>query len=80
MEYAKQGIRSNCLCPGMIETEMTEEIRNDENFAAEILKSYPVGRFGSPKEVADACLFLASDEASFITGAVLPVDGGYTAQ
>ena len=64
----------------MIETEMTEELRNDKEFATEILNSYPLGRFGSPHEVANACLFLASDEASFITGAVLPVDGGYTAQ
>ena len=80
MEYAKDGIRSNSVCPGMIETEMTEELRNDKVLAAEILNSYPVGRFGSPQEVANACLFLASDEASFITGAVLPVDGGYTAQ
>ncbi len=80
VEYAKEGIRSNCVCPGMIETEMTEELRNDKITAEEILKTYPVGRFGSPQEVANACLFLASDEASFITGAVLPVDGGYTAQ
>ena len=80
MEYAKDGIRSNSVCPGMIETEMTEELRNDKVLAAEILNSYPVGRFGSPQEVANACLFLASDEASFITGVVLPVDGGYTAQ
>ena len=80
MEYAKEGIRSNSVCPGMIETEMTEELRNDKVLAAEILNSYPVGRFGSPQEVANACLFLASDEASFITGVVLPVDGGYTAQ
>ena len=80
MEYAKEGIRSNCVCPGMIETEMTEELRNDKSVITDILNAYPVGRFGSPQEVANACLFLASDEASFITGTVLPVDGGYTAQ
>ena len=80
VEYAKEGIRSSCVCPGMVETEMTEELRKDKNLAAEILKSYPMGRFGSAQELANVCLFLASDEASFITGAVLPVDGGYTAQ
>ena len=80
MEHAKDGIRSNCVCPGMIETDMTEELRNDKSVITDILSSYPIGRFGSPQEVANACLFLASDEASFITGTVLPVDGGYTAQ
>lgn len=79
VEYAKEGIRSNCICPGMIETDMTEEMRKDEEFVAEIKKAYPIGRFGQPQEIANACLFLASDESSFITGAVLPVDGGYTA-
>ncbi len=79
VEYGKEGIRSNCVCPGMIETEMTEEMRMDEELVAEIKKGYPLGRFGVPREVAHTCLFLASDESSFITGAVVPVDGGYTA-
>ena len=79
VEYGKEGIRSNCVCPGMIETEMTEEMRMDEELVAEIKKGYPLGRFGVPREVANTCLFLASDESSFITGAVVPVDGGYTA-
>ena len=79
VEYGKEGIRSNCVCPGMIETEMTEEMRKDEELVAEIKKGYPLGRFGVPREIAHTCLFLASDESSFITGAVVPVDGGYTA-
>lgn len=79
VEYGGQGIRSNAVCPGMIETEMTEELRNDKALMQEFLKGYPLGRFGKPEEVAQSCLFLASDESAFITGATLPVDGGYTA-
>jgi meso-butanediol dehydrogenase/(S,S)-butanediol dehydrogenase/diacetyl reductase len=79
VEYGGQGIRSNAVCPGMIETEMTEELRSDKALMQEFLKGYPLGRFGKSEEVAQACLFLASDESSFITGATLPIDGGYTA-
>ncbi len=79
VEYGAQGIRSNALCPGMIETEMTEELRSDTALMEEWIKDYPLGRFGQPEEVAQACLFLASDESAFITGATLPIDGGYTA-
>jgi len=79
VEYGNAGIRSNSVCPGMIETEMTEELRGNAELMAEWKKGYPLGRFGGPDEVAGACLFLASDEASFVTGATLPVDGGYTA-
>ncbi len=79
VEYGAQGIRSNALCPGMIETEMTEEVRQDTALMAEWIKDYPLGRFGKPEEVAQACLFLASDESAFITGTTLPIDGGYTA-
>jgi len=79
VEYGAQGIRSNALCPGMIETEMTEELRSDTALMEEWIKDYPLGRFGQPEEVAQACLFLASDESAFITGTTLPIDGGYTA-
>ena len=79
VEYGSAGIRSNAVCPGMIETEMTEELRGNTELMEEWKKDYPLGRFGGPDEVARACLFLASDEASFVTGATLPVDGGYTA-
>ncbi len=79
VEYGPQGIRSNTICPGLIETEMTEGMMDNKEWIAELAKRYPIGRFGKPQDVAEACLFLASDQSSFITGTVLPVDGGCTA-
>ena len=79
VEYGSYGIRSNSICPGLIETDMTADLMNDASLMQEWSKEYPIGRFGKPKDVASACLFLASDESSFITGTVLPVDGGFTA-
>ena len=79
VEYGSYGIRSNSICPGLIETDMTAELMNDASLMQEWSKEYPIGRFGKPEDVASACLFLASDESSFITGTVLPVDGGFTA-
>ncbi len=78
IEYGPSGIRSNAICPGMIETDMTADIRKDKTREKELLKTYPLRRFGTPEDVARACLFLASDESSFVTGTVLPVDGGKT--
>jgi NAD(P)-dependent dehydrogenase (short-subunit alcohol dehydrogenase family) len=72
-------VRVNCVCPGVIETPMTQALLDDPAWREAILTKYPLGRFGQPEEVAAAILFLASDEASFVTGAMLPVDGGYTA-
>ena len=80
VEYGSYGIRSNAICPGLIETDMTADLMKDEELMQEWSKGYPIGRFGKPEDVASACLFLASDESSFITGTVLPVDGGFTAQ
>ena len=80
VEYGSYGIRSNSICPGLIETDMTADLLKDEALMQEWSKGYPIGRFGKPEDVASACLFLASDESSFITGTVLPVDGGFTAQ
>ena len=82
IEYATQNIRVNAVAPGTIETPMLEG-RDPERMKKVLewlLEKHPVGRFGKPEEVANAILFLASDEASFITGANLAVDGGYTAQ
>ena len=80
VEYGSYGIRSNSICPGLIETDMTADLMKDEALMQEWSKGYPIGRFGKPEDVANTCLFLASDESSFITGTVLPVDGGFTAQ
>ena len=79
VEYGSYGIRSNSICPGLIETDMTADLMKDASLMQEWSKEYPIGRFGKPEDVASACLFLASDESSFITGTVLPVDGGFTA-
>ena len=79
VEYGSYGIRSNSICPGLIETDMTADLMKDASLMQEWSKEYPIGRFGKPEDVASACIFLASDESSFITGTVLPVDGGFTA-
>ena len=79
MEYGSLGIRSNAVCPGLVKTEMTEDLMKDEELMLEGSKDYPIGRFGVPEDIASACLYLASDESSFVTGIALPVDGGFTA-
>ena len=79
-EFSPQGIRINCICPGTIVTERWKaRFARDPEMEQSLKKLYPMGRLGSPEDVANAALFLASDEASFITGAVLTVDGGLTA-
>src|SRR5881409_2332850 len=78
MQWAP-AVRVNCVCPGMIETPMTRALLDDPAFREAVLLKYPLQRFGQPDEVASAILYLASDEASFVTGVSLPVDGGYTA-
>lgn len=79
VEWAPR-VRVNCVCPGVIETPMTAELRDRPGWADKVLKGYPLGRFGQPEEIAAAILYLASDEAAFVTGVALPVDGGYTAR
>jgi NAD(P)-dependent dehydrogenase (short-subunit alcohol dehydrogenase family) len=76
-DYAPHNVRVNAVCPGPIDTRIAAK-PGDELYARQISKT-PLGRIGQPREVAYAALFLASDEASYITGAVLPVDGGWTA-
>jgi len=78
-EWAKSGIRVNAVAPGYINTEMTLRGRANAEWNACWLEMTPMGRCGEPCEVASAVLFLASDAASYITGTVLSVDGGYTA-
>lgn len=80
VNLAKFGIRTNCLCPGFIKTNLTKDLTADPEKLPKLEASHPMGRLGTADEVAKAALFLASDDASFITGAVLTVDGGYTAQ
>lgn len=72
-------VRVNCVCPGVIETPMTRALLDDPAWREAILLKYPLRRFGQPDEVAAAILYLSSDEAAFVTGVALPVDGGYTA-
>ncbi|HZJ27385.1 MAG TPA: glucose 1-dehydrogenase [Acidimicrobiia bacterium] len=79
VEYARQGIRANALCPGPIETPMLAELMSDPERRQRRLVHIPMGRLGHAEEIAKAALFLASDDASFMTGASLVVDGGITA-
>tara|TARA_B100000686_G_scaffold346131_1_gene432059 strand:+ start:1653 stop:2402 length:750 start_codon:yes stop_codon:yes gene_type:complete len=79
VEYGERGIRCNSVCPGLIATDMTADLMANQDLMDDWKKNYPLGRFGKPEDAANACLYLASDEASFVTGVILPVDGGYTA-
>ena len=77
-DYARKGIRCNVICPGAVETGMTKEIFASPDAAVmEAVESAPIGRWAQPEELANAALFLASDEASFVNGAVYVVDGGF---
>ena len=80
LEYAKQGIRVNCVCPGYIQTPMTAVGMQDPARLALMLASEPVGRMGQPEEIAEAVVWLCSDAASFVTGHTMTVDGGFMAQ
>src|SRR5271156_647708 len=79
IDHAKQGIRVNVICPGPIDTPMLRNAMTPEQLEA-FAMTYPMGRLGLPEEIAAAALFLASDDASFVTGSVLYVDGGQTAE
>jgi NAD(P)-dependent dehydrogenase (short-subunit alcohol dehydrogenase family) len=84
LDYAPYNIRANCICPAVVETEMASAFlktaRKDKKLWGEMMSKIPLGRVGTPEDVAYAALFLASDESSWITGSSLMVDGGYTAQ
>ena len=78
--YAKSNIRVNSLCPGYAKTKLTEQLFKDNKILNHMKSLHPMGRLAELNEIANAALFLCSDEASFITGVNLPVDGGYTAR
>ncbi len=80
IDYAKQGIRCNAVCAGLVRTPMAAPLLNDPTRSAQVLASYPMGRPGTPEEVAKLVLYLASDESAWVTGAIFPIDGGMTAQ
>jgi NAD(P)-dependent dehydrogenase (short-subunit alcohol dehydrogenase family) len=84
LEWAPLGIRVNSVHPGFIDTPMVSNALADREDGNEmrvaLMNAHPISRFGVPREIADAIAFLASDDASFITGAELVVDGGFTAQ
>ena len=79
-DLASRNIRVNCLAPGFTETSLTESLRKDPDTLAFLESRHPMGRLGKPEEIAHAALYLVSDDASFVTGTALVVDGGYLAQ
>jgi NAD(P)-dependent dehydrogenase (short-subunit alcohol dehydrogenase family) len=81
LEYARWNIRVNCICPGVIHTPMVERITHGRADMLERLKqAQPLPRIGTPEDIAQMALYLASDDAAFVTGAAMVVDGGYTAR
>ncbi|HCV00639.1 MAG TPA: hypothetical protein DGL25_05505, partial [Dehalococcoidia bacterium] len=78
--YAQHDVRVNAIAPGYIRTPLINETLEDLEAVYNLESLHPMGRLGEPEEIAAAAAFLASDDASFITGITLPVDGGYTAR
>ncbi|MGI0072659.1 MAG: SDR family NAD(P)-dependent oxidoreductase [Nitrosotalea sp.] len=76
IEYAKHKIRINCVCLGVVETDMTQPFLRTEADRAITTADHPIGRIGIPDDVAQAILYLASEDSSWVTGAILPIDGG----
>ncbi len=80
LELAKNGIRVNAIAPGFIKTNMTKGIQDNKDANAMVIAATPLGHMGDPKDIAYAAVYLASDESVFVTGSILYVDGGWTAQ
>jgi len=79
-DFAPAGIRVNVLCPGVIRTPLTESYFGDERFEQELAVQVPQGRAGTAEDVAQAALFLASEQSAYVNGATLTVDGGWLAE
>lgn len=80
LEYSARGVRVNAVGPGFIRTPMIAPIEQDDAVRQQCVGWHPIGRFGEPEEVAEMVLWLSSDKAGFVTGAYLPVDGGFLAR
>lgn len=78
--FGRQGVRVNTLFPGIIETPMTQALSTSKDLLDQLVQATPLQRLGQPEDIANAVLFLASDESSYITGAELTIDGGFSAQ
>lgn len=78
--FGNQGVRVNALFPGIIETPMTQNLSDSKDLLKQLIQATPLQRLGLPEDIANAVLFLASDDASYITGAELVIDGGFSAQ
>jgi len=79
LDYARYQIRVNCVCPGFTRTALIARLLEDPERTRKLTEMHPLGRLGTPEDIANAVLFLASDEASWITGQALVVDGGFSA-
>jgi len=80
LDLGSCGIRVNAIAPGFIKTQMTKAVTDDPKFKSPIEQSTPLGHMGEPEDIAKAALYLASDDSKFVTGTILFVDGGWTAQ
>lgn len=78
--FGRQGVRVNALFPGIIETPMTQALQESKGLLQQLVQATPLQRLGKPEDIAHAALYFASDESSFITGAELVIDGGFSAQ
>ena len=79
LDYAPYRIRVNCVCPGFTRTPLLDALLEDPEKVGRLVKLHPLGRLGTPEDIASAVLFLASEQASWITGQALAVDGGFSA-